>query len=62
MHVLIIGAAGMIGRKLTAAIVKDGGLNGQRVDRLTLLDVIAPAAPEGFAGAVNASTRERAVR
>ena len=69
MHVLIIGAAGMIGRKLTAAIVKDGGLSGKRVDRLTLLDVIAPATPEGFSGQVIAyaaniadpATAERAI-
>ena len=69
MHVLIIGAAGMIGRKLTAAIVKDGGLSGKRVDRLTLLDVIAPTTPEGFSGQVIAyaaniadpATAERAI-
>jgi D-erythronate 2-dehydrogenase len=54
MHVLIIGAAGMIGRKLTTAIVKNGGLDGKKVDTLTLIDVIAPAAPEGFPGKVNA--------
>jgi nucleoside-diphosphate-sugar epimerase len=54
MHVLIIGAAGMIGRKLTSAIVKDGGLNGKRVDRLTLLDIIAPPTPERFTGEVDA--------
>ena len=29
MHILITGAAGMIGRKLTARLVKDGRLNGQ---------------------------------
>jgi D-erythronate 2-dehydrogenase len=69
MHVLIIGAAGMIGRKLTTSIVKNGGLNGKPVDQLTLIDVIAPPAPEGFTGAVNAyaadiadpATAERAV-
>ncbi|HEY1855734.1 D-erythronate dehydrogenase [Acidocella sp.] len=54
MHVLILGAAGMIGRKLTTAIVKNGGLNGKEVDTLTLVDVIAPPAPEGFSGQVNA--------
>ena len=53
MHVLIIGAAGMIGRKLTTAIVKNGGLASKKVDALTLVDVIAPATPEGFAGQVN---------
>ena len=30
MHVLIIGAAGMIGRKLTARLVGDGRLGGSR--------------------------------
>ena len=28
MHILITGAAGMIGRKLTARLVADGALNG----------------------------------
>ena len=30
MHILITGAAGMIGRKLAARLVKDGQLNGQQ--------------------------------
>lgn len=50
MHVLITGAAGMIGRKLTERLVRDGGLNGQEIDALTLLDVVAPAAPHDFHG------------
>jgi D-erythronate 2-dehydrogenase len=48
MHILITGAAGMIGRKLTARLGKDGALAGKPIDRLTLLDVVAPAKPEGF--------------
>ena len=32
----------MIGRKLTERLAKDGGLNGQPIDKLTLLDVVAP--------------------
>jgi D-erythronate 2-dehydrogenase len=52
MHIFITGAAGMIGRKLTARLVGDGALNGRAVDKLTLLDVTAPAKPEKFAGAV----------
>jgi nucleoside-diphosphate-sugar epimerase len=52
MHILITGAAGMIGRKLTARLVKDGGLNGRAIDRLTLTDIVAPEAPTGFAGKV----------
>lgn len=50
MHILIIGAAGMIGRKLTEKLVKDGSLNGQPIDKLTLIDIVAPAKPAGFTG------------
>jgi nucleoside-diphosphate-sugar epimerase len=52
MHVLITGAAGMIGRKLVARLVDDGSLNGQPIERLTLIDVTAPQKPEKFAGKV----------
>ncbi|MGC2823057.1 MAG: D-erythronate dehydrogenase [Pseudolabrys sp.] len=56
MHILITGAAGMIGRKLTARLVKNGQLNGQNIGQLTLIDVVAPEKPTGFAGAVEVST------
>src|SRR5678815_1975187 len=46
MHILITGAAGMIGRKLTARLVRDGALNGTPLTRLTLADIIGPARPE----------------
>ena len=52
MHILITGAAGMIGRKLTERLGGDGGLNGKRIDKLTLLDVVAPTAAQGLAGQV----------
>lgn len=45
MHILIIGAAGMIGRKLTERLVADGRLGEAPVDRLTLVDIVAPAQP-----------------
>jgi nucleoside-diphosphate-sugar epimerase len=48
MHILITGAAGMIGRKLTERLVIDRALGGQTVDRLTLIDIVAPARPAGF--------------
>ena len=54
MHILITGAAGMVGRKLTERLVADKGLNGQAIDKLTLVDVVAPASPAGFTGAVDA--------
>jgi nucleoside-diphosphate-sugar epimerase len=58
MHILVTGAAGMIGRKLTASLAKDGHLNGQQIDRLTLTDIIAPEKPAGFAGAVDLSASD----
>jgi len=58
MHILITGAAGMIGRKLTERLVKDGGLNGQPIDRLTLTDIVAPQAPDGFTGKADVSAAD----
>jgi nucleoside-diphosphate-sugar epimerase len=50
MHILIVGAAGMVGRKLTERLIRDGGLNGRAIDRLTLVDVVEPVAPVAFGG------------
>jgi len=52
MHILIIGAAGMVGVKLTNRLVKDGALGGKVVDKLTLVDVVAPGKPENAPFAV----------
>ena len=54
MHVLIVGAAGMIGRKLADRLVADGNVGGRGIERLTLVDVVAPASPDGRAEAVSA--------
>ena len=48
MHVLITGAAGMIGRKLTERLITDRALNTQTIEKLTLVDVVPPARPAGF--------------
>jgi nucleoside-diphosphate-sugar epimerase len=53
MHVLVTGAAGMIGAKLSAALVA-GRLGGGAPARLTLADIVAPGRPEGFAGELDA--------
>jgi D-erythronate 2-dehydrogenase len=45
MHILILGAAGMVGRKLLARLAADGQLGGETITRLTLHDVVAPEAP-----------------
>lgn len=52
MHILITGAAGMVGRKLTEQLVADATLGGQAVTQLTLADMIAPNKPAGFDGQV----------
>lgn len=49
MHILILGAAGMVGRKLAERLVKDGHLGGREITRMTLQDVVAPAKPAGAA-------------
>jgi len=54
VHILITGAAGMIGHKLTARLAKDGALNGQPINRMTLLDVVSLTPPAGFSGKVEA--------
>ena len=43
MHVMIIGAAGMVGRKLADRLAADGALNGTPVSQVSKIDVIAPA-------------------
>src|SRR3569833_2803774 len=46
LHILIIGAAGMVGRKLTDALVKTGEVGGKSIERLTLADVVAAPVPK----------------
>lgn len=45
MHVLILGAAGMIGRKLAERLFEDGSVASHAISRLTLHDVVEPQAP-----------------
>ena len=49
MHILVTGAAGMIGRKLTERLAKDGALHDRGIDKLTLTDVFPAAAPPASA-------------
>ena len=50
MKVLIIGGAGMVGRKLAERLAKDGALAGKAISKLTLYDVVPGVVPEGAAG------------
>ena len=45
MHILVLGAAGMVGRKLTEPLLRDGHLGRKDISRMTLQDVVAPAKP-----------------
>jgi D-erythronate 2-dehydrogenase len=58
MRILITGAAGMIGRKLTARLAADGALDGRAIDALTLVDVVPPEVPPGFNGRVAAAAAD----
>jgi len=42
---LVLGAAGMVGRKLTERLLRDGRLGKREITRMTLQDVVAPATP-----------------
>ena len=46
MHILVLGAAGMVGRKLSERLLRDGRLGRRDITHLTLHDVVAPAKPE----------------
>jgi nucleoside-diphosphate-sugar epimerase len=47
MKVLIIGGAGMIGRKLAERLAKDGAVAGKAISKLTLYDVVPGTTPAG---------------
>lgn len=49
MHMLVIGAAGMVGRKLLDRIASVDGIFGRELTRLTLVDVAEPVSPESLA-------------
>ena len=55
MHVLIIGAAGMIGRKLGNRLAADGALGGREITQVSLVDVIAPEPPAGLRAKVRSA-------
>jgi len=47
LHILIFGAGGMIGRKLTQRLIRDGRLGNREIAKLTLHDVVRPPLPPG---------------
>ncbi|MDF1779264.1 MAG: SDR family oxidoreductase [Rhizobiaceae bacterium] len=53
MHVLILGAAGMVGRKLVDQLCEAGSLAGREITTMTLVDVIEPERPAAGKHAIN---------
>ncbi|MAA99492.1 MAG: NAD-dependent epimerase [Rhodobacteraceae bacterium] len=49
VHVLVTGAAGMLGRKLVETLARGGLLGGREVTRMTLSDMVAPQPPDTLA-------------
>ncbi len=47
MRILIIGGAGMVGRKLAERLAKDGRLGTREITGMSLYDVVPPVAPAG---------------
>jgi nucleoside-diphosphate-sugar epimerase len=56
MQILILGGAGMIGRKLAERLARDGALAGQSITGLHLYDVVEATAPAGARFPVTVST------
>ncbi|KGA01129.1 NAD-dependent epimerase [Cobetia amphilecti] len=53
MHVMITGAAGFLGQRLTEALIDKGSLKGQPLSRVTLLDQIEAPRPEAASAATS---------
>jgi nucleoside-diphosphate-sugar epimerase len=60
MRILMTGAAGMIGRKLTARLLKDGTLRGQKISALELHDIVPAPKPEAAGVEVTVHTGDMA--
>lgn len=58
MHVLILGAAGMIGRKLTERLLKEQRIGTRDISKLTLHDVVAPQIPANAPFPVSATASD----
>lgn len=56
MRIAMTGAAGMVGRKLTARLIKDGQLAGKAITALDLHDIVPPEVPAAGSIKVSAHT------
>jgi D-erythronate 2-dehydrogenase len=58
LHILVLGAAGMVGRKLTERLLRDGRLGDREISRMTLHDVVAPTKPANAAIPISVITSD----
>src|SRR6202045_3229369 len=58
LHILVLGAAGMVGRKLTERLLRDGRLGDREISRMTLHDVVAPTKPTNAAIPISVVTSD----
>jgi nucleoside-diphosphate-sugar epimerase len=58
LHILVLGAAGMVGRKLTERLLRDGRLGGREISRMTLHDVVAATKPADAAIPISVITSD----
>src|SRR2546423_3271658 len=60
MNSLTPGGAGWTGRKLFEHLIGARALNGQPIEKLTLMDIVAPTRPAGFSDHVKVRTGDLA--
>jgi nucleoside-diphosphate-sugar epimerase len=58
LHILVLGAAGMVGRKLTERLLRDGRLGAREISRMTLHDVVAATKPADAAIPISVITSD----
>lgn len=58
MHIMIIGGAGMLGRKAAERLATEGHLGGVPVEAMTLVDVFDPLPPAGFSGVLSLQRKD----
>lgn len=61
MHILVLGGAGMAGRKFIERLSRDGHLGGKPIAKVTAQDVVAAQAPAGTAFAFDAIVSDLSV-
>ncbi len=61
MHILVIGGAGMIGRKLAERLLREKKLGGKAISKLSLQDVVPPPEPREKPFEITARTGDLSV-